>query len=85
MSSSPGGKEAAWYVGAMTDESPREFTLDLSFLEDRPYDVTIWQDGVNADRDGNDYAMVKKSLTKTERLPVKLAAGGGWVAVISPK
>jgi alpha-glucosidase len=74
-----------WYLGAMTDESQREFTLDLSFLEDRPYDVTIWQDGVNADRDGNDYAIVKKSLTKTERLPVRLAAGGGWVAVISPK
>jgi alpha-glucosidase len=78
-------KGTAWYVGAMTDATPREFTLDLSFLEDRLYDVAIWQDGVNADRDGNDYAMVKKTLTKTERLPVKLVPGGGWVAIINPK
>ena len=78
-------KGTAWYLGAMTDATPREFTPDLSFLEDRSYDMTIWQDGLNADRDGNDYAMVKKTLAKTERLTVKLAAGGGWVAIITPK
>jgi len=78
-------KGTAWYLGAMTDATPREFTLDLSFLEDRPYDMTIWQDGLNADRDGNDYAMVKKTLAKTERLTVKLATGGGWVAIMTLK
>ena len=31
----------AWYVGAMTDATPRELTLDLSFLEDRPYEMTL--------------------------------------------
>lgn len=47
--------------------------------------MTIWQDGVNVDRDGNDYAMIKKTVSRADRLPVKLAAGGGWVAVITPK
>lgn len=78
-------KGTAWSVGAMTDAIPREFTLDLSFLDDRLYDVTIWQDGLNADRDGNDYAMVKKTLTRTEPQPAKLAEGGGWVAIMTPK
>jgi alpha-glucosidase len=78
-------KGAAWYIGVMTDAAPRELALDLSFLEDRPYDMTIWQDGVNADRDGNDFAMVKRTATKTDRLAIKLAPGGGWVAVITPK
>jgi alpha-glucosidase len=78
-------KGTAWYIGAMTDATPRELTLDLTFLEDRPYDMTIWQDGVNVDRDGNDYAMIKKTVSRADRLSVKLAAGGGWVAVITPK
>jgi len=78
-------KGSTWYVGAMTDASPRELTLNLSFLEDRPYDMTIWQDGVNADRDANDFAMIKKAATNAERISVRLAAGGGWAAIITPK
>jgi alpha-glucosidase len=37
-------KGTTWYLGAMTDATPREFTPDLSFLEDRSYDMTICQD-----------------------------------------
>jgi len=72
----------AWYVGAMTDATPRELNLDLLFLDDRSYEIAIFQDGINADRNGNDFALVRKTVTRADKLPIKLAAGGGWVAII---
>jgi len=76
---------AQWYVGAMTDATPRELNLDLSFLDDRAYEMMIYQDGINADRNGNDFALIRKTVSRADRLPIKLAPGGGWAAVLTPK
>ncbi|MDZ7776070.1 MAG: glycoside hydrolase family 97 catalytic domain-containing protein [Bacteroidales bacterium] len=38
-----------WFLGAITDEEARKFTIDLSFLQDDVvYKATIYQDGDNA-------------------------------------
>jgi alpha-glucosidase len=74
-----------WYVGAMTDWTARELTLDLSFLPDGRFEVDAWQDGANAERWGSDYKRVKSAADKSTRLPVRLAPGGGWAARISSK
>ena len=73
-----------WYVGAMTDGTPRELTLDLSFLGEGSYEMTLYQDGLNADRNGNDYKLIKRTVTRADRIPLKLAAGGGGAARIEP-
>jgi alpha-glucosidase len=73
-----------WYVGAMTDGTARELTVDLSFLGEGSYDMTLYQDGLNADRNGNDYKMIKRTVTRADRIPLKLAAGGGGAARIEP-
>lgn len=39
-----------WYIGAMTDWTPRELELDLSFIGNGNYDVESFADGINADR-----------------------------------
>ncbi|EJW97191.1 glycoside hydrolase family 97, partial [gut metagenome] len=44
-----------WYVGALTNWSPRDMELDLSFLGDGDYELELFKDGVNADRVGRDY------------------------------
>lgn len=69
-----------WYIGAMTNWTPREFTVNLSFLEDVEYSIEIYQDGINADRNAMDYKKVVRSVTKHEKLSIHLAPGGGWVA-----
>ena len=74
-----------WYVGAMTDETSRKLTVDFSFLDDKNYIAQIWQDGVNADRNGNDYKMITKEVTKNTMLEISLAPAGGWAARITPK
>ena len=74
-----------WWVGAMTDATPRDLTIDCSFLGDGAYALTFYQDGINADRSGNDYKMIKRTVTKADKLAIKLAPGGGWAGVFSPK
>jgi alpha-glucosidase len=76
------GKE--WYVGAMTNWTPRELEIDLSFLPDGNYSMTAYQDGINANRYGSDYQQVKNQVNQTTKLKLKLAPGGGWAARIQP-
>ena len=78
-------KGREWYVGAMTDWTARELEVDLSFLPEGRFQMEAYQDGVNASRYGSDYTKVKNQVTKTTKLKIKLAEGGGWAARISPQ
>ena len=71
-----------WYVGAMTDWSPRELTIDFSFLRDGIYEAEIFADGINADRDATDYKMELITIKPGDKLKVRMMNGGGWVARI---
>ena len=74
----------AWYVGVMTNWDARELEIDFSFLPDGPFQLDAFQDGVNADRYGSDYRRLRSPLTKSTKLKIKLAPGGGWAARIYP-
>jgi len=69
-----------WYVGAMTDWTPRELEIDFSFLGQGEYAAEIYADGVNAAKYGSDFKKSTFLLKAGDRLRVKLAPGGGWVA-----
>jgi alpha-glucosidase len=71
-----------WYVGAMTDWTPRTLDIDFSFLPDGNFTMEAYQDGVNADRYATDYKKVTMQVTKTTKLKIELAPGGGWAARI---
>ena len=71
-----------WYAGAMTDWTPRKLTVDFSFLDAGNYTIEIYRDGVNADRNGNDYKKIVRQITNTDSMKIKLAPGGGWAARI---
>ena len=77
------GKE--WYCGAMTDWTPRELTVDLSFLPAGNFRLVEYQDGVNADRRADDYKKTTRTVTNATKLTIKLAEGGGWAARLQPK
>jgi len=74
-----------WYVGIMTDENPRELTVDFSFLDSGKYMIDIYQDGVNAHRYASDYKKVTSTITQQQKMKIKLAPGGGWAARIYQK
>ncbi|HEX7294745.1 MAG TPA: glycoside hydrolase family 97 protein [Pyrinomonadaceae bacterium] len=71
-----------WYVGAMTDWTPRELEIDLSFLPPGNYQLDAYEDGPNADRFGSDYRHTTTRVDKNTKLKIKLAGGGGWAGRI---
>ena len=73
-------KGNTWYIGAMTNWTPRELTIDFSFLDNGNYKAEIFSDGINADRDATDYKKEIINVTKGDKLTVKLMNGGGWAA-----
>jgi alpha-glucosidase len=73
-----------WYVGAMTNWSPRELEIDFSFLPEGNFTLQAYEDGVNADRMGSDYKMMKSQVKRGTKLKIKLAPGGGWAGRITP-
>ena len=78
-------KGDTWFVGAMTDWTPRELTIDFSFLKPGNYQAEIFRDGINADRDATDYKREVVNITAGDKLNVKLMDGGGWVARIEKR
>jgi alpha-glucosidase len=74
-----------WFLGGLTNWTPREFELDLSFLGHGIYSAEIMKDGINAHRHAQDYKKTKKEVTAESTLNIKMAPGGGWAAVLSKK
>jgi alpha-glucosidase len=74
----------AWWLGAMTDWTPRDLEIALDFLPEGSFEVDSYQDGVNADRWASDYKRVRLTATRSTRLKIHLAPGGGWAAHVSP-
>jgi alpha-glucosidase len=46
--------------------------------------MAAYEDGVNADRMASDYKLVRSKVSKSSKLKIKLAPGGGWAAKIVP-
>ena len=74
-----------WYVGAMTDDKARGLMVDFSFLGEGTFTADIWQDGINADRNGNDFKKISVEVTKETKRNIHLAPGGGWAARVYKK
>ena len=69
-----------WYIGGFTNWDARDFMVDLSFLGNTKYDVTLFKDGINAHRKGTDYKKERFSLEERKKnLTIHAAPGGGFV------
>jgi alpha-glucosidase len=69
-----------WYVGAMTDATPREMVLDMSFLGEGVWTAEVFEDGLNAERNPEDYRRFEDEVLAGAEVVATLASGGGWVA-----
>ena len=68
----------SWFVGGMTDWNAREIEVDLSFLPDGDYRMTIIKDGVNADKIARDFAIESDNVDNTKKIKIRMARGGGF-------
>ena len=72
-------KDVNWYVGGMTNWDRRDVELDFSFLpEGVRYTATLFVDGINADKQAEDYRMEKRIVDRESRMKLHLASGGGF-------
>ena len=76
-------KGDTWYIGGMTDWSPRELELNLSFLNEGKFIMKVFKDGLNANRFAEDYKLQTLEVNSSSKIAIKMAAGGGWSAIIS--
>lgn len=68
-----------WFVGGMTDWQERDVTVDLSFLElGARYKAQIFTDGINANKNAEDYSVRNETVTNGTKLSLHLASGGGF-------
>ena len=76
-------KGTKWYIGGMTNNTPREFTIRLDFLQgDRQYKMVSFSDGPNASRQAMDYRRTEQTVRQGESLSLRLSRNGGFAAVI---
>lgn len=76
-------KGTQWYIGAMTNESPRKIKIPLDFLADGTYSAEIWQDGKTI----SSVTKTHQRVNKRKSVKLALAGSGGAVVVLteSPK
>ena len=74
-----------WYIGGITDETAREFSVKLDFLTSgKTYDAIIYADAKDANGlpgDGYNpqaYTITKKKVTSKTTLKLKMASCGGF-------
>ena len=74
-----------WYIGGITNngEAKREFTVSLDFLkQNRSYQMTSFEDGINAGRQAMDYRCKSSQVKVGDSLTITMARNGGFAAII---
>lgn len=68
-----------WYVGGMTDWTPRTVEIDFSFLEaGASYQADIFKDAPASGEQPKEYVCEKMEITKDTKLTINMAKGGGF-------
>ena len=77
------GKE--WYLGSITNWTPRELHVSLGFLSTGRYTAEVYQDGVDAGTHPKHVAIERKVVRRGDQLTLRLAAGGGCAIRFLPE
>jgi len=76
-------KGKTWYLGGLSAKGPRELDLPLSFLGAGHYMAKIWKDATDSEADPNRLATETLRVSSSERLKVRIALDGGFVAQLT--
>ena len=67
-----------WYIGGLTNWDARDVELDLNVLGAGGWNVEMFADGVNVEKNAKDYKVVRTQ--NTDKLKIRMASGGGFAA-----
>ena len=74
-----------WFIGGISAEhkEPIEMDVPLDFLpEGRSLTITLFEDGINADRQAMHYAKKSREVRKGDTIRIRMMRNGGYAAVI---
>lgn len=74
----------SWYVGGMINWEERNVELPFDFLAEGEYELELYSDGINADKNATDYKVTRQRITQNSHLTVECMPGGGFLAIIKP-
>ncbi len=74
-----------WYLGSITNWTPRTLQVPLSFLGAGQYTAEIYADAADADANPKHVAIHKETVRQGQTLTLKLAAGGGCAIRFVPQ
>jgi alpha-glucosidase len=75
---------ANWYLGSMTNWTPRRLEVPLSFLGNGRYTAEIYADAEDAARNPRNTSITKQTVDAQTRLKIELAPGGGCAVRFVP-
>lgn len=75
-------KGDSWYIAGLTDWSPREISLDLSFLGNSDYSAILFRDGANSAKNATDYKKESFKINNKDKLNINLSPGGGFAMIV---
>jgi alpha-glucosidase len=78
-------KGDAWYVGGITNWTPREIDVPLDFLSPGEFEAKLYVDGSLDESHPNDTSERRQRVDTATHLHVLMASGGGFAAVLSAK
>ena len=74
-----------WYLGSMTNWTPRSLQVPLSFLGSGAYTAEIYEDSKDAGVNPKHVAIRKQTVRSGQTLTLNLAAGGGCAIRFIPR
>jgi alpha-glucosidase len=73
-----------WYLGSMTNLTPRDLDIDLAFLGPGRFHWKTYADGPNARENAKDLTVSEGPMEATDDITIHLAPAGGWAAIVTP-
>ncbi len=73
-------RDGSWYVAAIGNREPRDFSFKTSFLGDGEWKAEIFRDSGNSDVNPAEYVHETKTVKAGEELSFRMASGGGFIA-----
>jgi alpha-glucosidase len=76
---------SGWFIGIMNNSIGRTIEIKLDFLVPGSYDMEIWADTKNSDKDPKDLIEKTQIVKAGETLKITMSKNGGWVAHLKRK
>ncbi|HEX9829280.1 MAG TPA: glycoside hydrolase family 97 C-terminal domain-containing protein, partial [Bacteroidota bacterium] len=74
-----------WFLGSMTNWTPRTLELSLHFLGDGTYTAEIYADAPDSDKFPKHVVIEKKTVNRNSTLSVNLVSAGGYAVRFTPQ